>query len=331
MKILIIGGRRFLGRHLVETALSMGHEITLFNRGQTNPHLFPDVETITGDRDGGLEKLKNRSWDAIIDTCGDMSRIVKASAESLADAVDRYVFISSIQVYADLSAAGNNETSPTAKLEDGAAEEATEETFGARKALCEKAVEETFPNRALVVRPGLLVGPYDTSDRFTYWPHRARRGGRFIAPQPKDKRIQIIDTRDLSAWLFRKIEDGTTGIFNACGPEYPLTMKAFLEKCITATGSDAEIVWVDKDFLLEQKVKSWTEIPLWLPKKEYAGMLDANNRKTITSGLTFRDLAETIRDTLSWADSRPSDYKFKSGLDPEREKEILKAWYDAGN
>ncbi|UCD94000.1 MAG: epimerase, partial [Candidatus Zixiibacteriota bacterium] len=178
MRILIIGGRRFLGRHLVETATALGHEITLFNRGQTNPHLFPDIETITGDRDGGLEALLNRSWDAVIDTCGDMSRIVKASAEFLADAVDRYVFISSIQVYADLSSAGNSETSPVAKLDDGAVEEDTEDTFGARKVLCERVVEKAFPGRALVVRPGLLVGPYDTSDRFTYWPHRIRRGGR---------------------------------------------------------------------------------------------------------------------------------------------------------
>ncbi len=231
MKLLVLGGTVFLGRHIVAEALAHGHEVTLFNRGQHNPDLFPEVEKLRGNRNGNLETLRGRRWDAVIDTCGYIPRLVRASAELLAQSVEHYTFISSISVYADFSAPGLNENAPVGKLQDEAIEEITGETYGPLKALCEQAMENAMPGRALIIRPGLIVGPHDPTDRFTYWPYRVAQGGEVLAPGHPDRPVQIIDVRDLAKWIMRMVEAGKTGTYNATGPDYTLTIGHLLETC----------------------------------------------------------------------------------------------------
>jgi 2'-hydroxyisoflavone reductase len=331
MKILILGGTRFLGRHLVDTALAHSHEVTLFNRGKTNPSLYPEVETLHGDRDGGLESLAGRQWDAVIDTCGYVPRIVRASVQVLANAVEHYTFISSISVYADENSVSIysddvlDEDSPIGMIEDETVEEITGETYGPLKALCEQEVLKTFPTDALIIRPGLIVGPYDSSDRFTYWPVRLARGGDVLAPGDPQMPVQIIDARDLAEWNIRLVEDRVAGVFNATGPEYPLTMRAVLDTCQTVADIPSELTWVSEEFLLEQKVTPFTEMPLWLPKAVW-GMSEVNISRALAAGLKFRPLAGTVADTLCWAQTRPSDYEWLNGLKPTRETELLATW-----
>jgi len=331
MKILIIGGTRFLGRHLVSAAMNYGHEITLFNRGKTNPELFPKVETIVGDRDGGLNVLTDRNWDAVIDTCGYVPRIVRTSAQTLAKVVKHYVFISSISVYADEAAVSIHsndvldENSPVGTIEDETVEEITGETYGPLKALCEQEVQKAFPEGALIIRPGLIVGPYDSSDRFTYWPVRLARGGDVLAPGDPQMPVQIIDARDLAEWNIRLIEDQVTGVFNATGPEKLLTMQTILETCQKVANVPAEFIWASEEFLLEQNVTPFTEVPLWLPKAVW-GMSEVNISRAVAAGLQFRPLAETVTDTLTWAQTRSANYEWINGLKPERETKLLAAW-----
>jgi 2'-hydroxyisoflavone reductase len=328
MKILIIGGTIFLGRHLVDAAGERGHEVTLFNRGQHNPDLFPEVEKLRGDRDGGLDALRGRRWDAVIDTCGSFPRVVRASAELLADAVGHYTFISSMSVYADLAAPGSDERSPVGIIADETVEEVTGETFGPLKALCERAVEAAMPGRALIVRPGLIVGPHDPSNRFTYWPHRVAQGGDVLAPDGPAHPARFIDARDLAAWTLRMIESGATGTYNARGPNETLTFGELLDTCKAITGSNARFVWVDEQFLLNAGVTPYTEMPLWIPNlPERAGFYSVNSGKAIAAGLTFRPIAETIRDTLAWDATQPPDAPRPSGLRPERERALLAAWH----
>src|SRR6185503_2173656 len=229
MRILIIGGTRFLGRHLVEAALGRRHEVTLFNRGKSNPDLFPDLETILGDREHDVNKLQGRIWDAVIDVAGYLPRIVRLSAEVLEPNVRRYVFISTISVYENFRKAGIDEAYPVGKLEDETVEEITGETYGPLKVLCERAVHDIYGERALIIRPGLIVGPHDPTDRFTYWPVRVARGGDVLAPQKPEALTQIIDVRDLSDFIIKLIEDSTWGVYNATGPDYELTMGRLLE------------------------------------------------------------------------------------------------------
>lgn len=330
MKILIIGGTVFLGRHLVEWALERGHEVTLFNRGQHHPDLFPNVEKLRGDRDGGLDVLRGRKWDAAIDTSGFVPRVVRASAELLADAVSHYTFVSSLSVYADISRPGIDESAPVGQLEDETVEEVTNETYGPLKALCEQAAERAMPGRVFTVRPGLIAGPYDPTDRFTYWPVRVARGGEVLAPGRPERSIQIIDARDLAAWIIRAIERNLTGVYNADGPERQLSMKELLETSEKVGGRDANFVWVDDQFLLDAGVEPWSEVPLWIPESDpmAAGFFAFDCSKTIAAGLTFRALYGTVRDTLGWAATRPTDYKWQAGLKPEQEAELLKAWHD---
>ncbi len=326
MNLLIIGGTRFLGRALVDAALAAGHTITLFNRGQSNPDLYPNVETLHGDRDGGLDVLAGRQWDAVIDTCGYVPRVVGASAAFLADAVDHYTFISTLSVYSDPSVVGIDENAPLGTLEDETVEEITGETYGPLKVLCEKAVDAAMgPEHVLHVRAGLIVGPHDLSDRFSYWPHRVAQGGDVLAPGQPDGLVQFIDVRDLAEWTLRATEARVSGPHNATGPADELTMGDVLDTCKAVSGSDATFTWVSDAFLQEQEVEPYTEMPLWVPA-EYAGFGAFDCSKALAAGLSFRPLAETVQATLDWLATRPADYQWRNGLKPEREAELLRLW-----
>lgn len=324
MKLLLLGGTVFLGRHIVEAALARGHEVTLFNRGQHNPDLFPEVEKLRGDRNGDLSALQGRQWDAAIDTSGFVPRIVRASAEALMNAVKHYAFISSISVYADFTKPGIDESSPVAKLADESVEEVTGETYGGLKALCEQAAAEILPSKVLIVRPGLIVGPDDQSDRFTYWPYRVAQGGEVLAPGRPDHQEQFIDVRDLAQWIVRMVEAGKTGVYNATGPEYVLSTQQLLEVCKAATGSDAQFTWVDEAFLAPMLEE--VNLQPWVPDA-YVGMRAVNCNKACADGLTFRPLAETVRDTLVWKAASPTADTLRSGLKPEQEQQLLQAWH----
>jgi 2'-hydroxyisoflavone reductase len=328
MNLLILGGTVFLGRHLVDVAYMRGHSVTLFNRGQHNPDLFPDVERLRGNRDGDLDALRGRKWDAVIDTCGYVSRVVRASAELLADAVGHYTFISSLSVYADTRKAGIDENDPVGTLKDESVEDITGETYGPLKALCEQAAEHAMPGRVLNVRPGLIVGPHDPTDRFTYWPVRVARGGDVLAPGRAERRVAFIDGRDLAEWIIRAIDLRLTGVYNADGPDYVLSMGQLLDASRQVSGSDANFVWVDEKFLIDAGAAPWSEVPLWIPESDpdAAGFFAFSIDKALAAGLTFRSLEETIRDTLAWNAARPADREWRAGLKPEREAELLKRW-----
>src|SRR5438094_5423004 len=252
MRILVLGGTRFLGRHVVEAARSRGHVLTLFNRGRSNPELHPGVERLTGDRDGGLGALAGRTWDAVVDPSGFFPRIVDASARALADRAGRYLFVSSLSVYAEPIAGGADESAPVATLADPGVESITGGTYGGLKALCEARVLEAFGERALIVRPGLIVGPHDTTDRFPYWPRRMARGGEVLAPGEPTAPTQLIDVRDLAEWMLALVERGAGGTFNATGPAEPLTLGQCLERIAAAIGTGPRLTWVSETFLSER-------------------------------------------------------------------------------
>ncbi|HEY3312356.1 MAG TPA: SDR family oxidoreductase [Anaerolineales bacterium] len=324
MNILIIGGTRFVGRYLVETALARGHTVTLFNRGRSGPALFPQVETILGDREQDWEKLSGQRWETVIDTCGYLPRVVALTTGVLKDTVERYVFISSISVYAETGKIGIDERHPLAALEGGNPEEFTAENYGPLKVLCEKTVASAFPGRSLVVRPGLIVGPHDHSDRFTYWPARVARGGEVLAPDNPLVPVQLIDVRDLADFTLRLVEKERTGIYNATGPDYPLTIGALLEACKQVSASDAQFTWAPLSFLTANNVQPWSDLPVYLPDTpDQAGMLRVLVDKAIAAGLTFRPLEQTIGDTLAWAQTLPADREWRAGLKPEREAQLL--------
>lgn len=329
MNILIIGGKHFVGRALVETALAAGHTLTLFNRGQSNSDWFPEVENITGDRNGDLSALQNRHWQAVIDTCGYFPRQVNNLLTAIGTHIDHYTFISSISAYADFSKPGLREGDPVAKIDDPSIEEITGESYGALKALCEQSAETLLPERVLTVRPGLIVGPYDLSDRFTYWPVRVQRGGEILVPDSPDWLTQIIDVRDLAEWTIRLVENKVTGIFNATGPEKPLTIGAVLEASCKISGNRPEFTWVSTKFLLEKGVQPWSELPMWLPGEEDAGGNEIDNRKAVQHGLTFSPIERTIEDTLAWEATRPPDHPWRAGLPADRERQLLEEWRKA--
>ncbi len=332
LRILILGGTGFLGPHTVNAALGRGHEITLFNRGKTNPHLFPQLEKLKGDRTKDLSPLAGREWDAVIDTSGYVPRVVSMSARLLADAVQQYVFISSISVYRDFSRPGMDETTPVGTLEDETVEAITNETYGPLKALSEQAAEQAMPGRVTTIRPGLIVGPRDRSDRFTYWPVRVARGGEVLAPGTPGHFVQFIDVRDLGAWIVLCIESGTTGTFNADKPPAAYTMGKLLSTCRDVTGSDASFTWVDADFLDSQDVAPWSDMPVWLPATgENAGFGRIATARAAAAGLTHRPPAVTIRDTLEWFETLPDERRsqLRAGIGPEREQEVLAAWHTA--
>jgi 2'-hydroxyisoflavone reductase len=325
-RLLILGGTAFLGPELVEEARRAGWTVTLFNRGKTNPQLFPDVEKLRGDRRSDLKALEGRSWDAVVDTSGYVPKDVAASASLLARSVGLYVFISTISVYGDTSKPGIDERSPVAKTDQPDAEKVTGANYGALKALCEEAAERSMPGKVLVIRPGLIIGPGDTSDRFTYWPVRVARGGEVLAPGTPDDPVQLLDVRDLAAWTIAMIGKGRTGVFNATGPKEPLTFGPMLAACRVASGSDATFTWVDAKTLEELKVAPWSDMPCWVPPfGETAGSRRVNNGKAVGEGLTFRPIVETARDTLAWWKSLPEERRSrpKAGLTPDREAAAL--------
>lgn len=330
MKILILGGTRFLGPALVEHALERGHTLTLFNRGKSNPHLFPDLEKLKGNRDPkideGLTALEGRRWDAVIDTSAYFPRWVRASAGLLAPNVTMYALISSISVYADFSKPVD-ESTPVGTLEDETVEEITNTTYGPLKALCEQAAEKAMPGRVANVRPGLIVGPRDNSDRFTYWPERLDRGGEVLAPGDPDARTQFIDVRDLAAFVVKLLEDGHPGVYNATGPDYPLTLQEVLHGCKCVVGKAATFTWVDESFLRDNEVGPWMEMPLWIPGNDQIGIRRTIVEKAVAHGLRFRPPADTIRDTLEWARTLPADREKRAGLAPDKERKVLAKWH----
>jgi len=334
--ILILGGTGFLGPHVVEAALARGHTLTLFNRGKTNPKLFPDLEKLHGDRDGHLEALVGRTWDAVVDTSGYVPRIVKASADLLAPSVGHYVFVSTISVYADEAKVGADETAAVATIEDPTNEDVAT-NYGALKALCEQAAEAAMPERVTNVRPGLIVGPRDPTGRFTHWPTRLAGGGEVIGPGDGTTPTQWIDGRDLAAWIVTLIERRTTGVYNALGPVERTTMKAALDACNHAGGDRATITWVDDEFLDHEGVSAWQDLPMWIPAKgDMAGFGTLANARAVAAGLTFRPILDTARDTLDWvahlADDPevPADKRDRitsSGIARDRELAVLAKWH----
>jgi len=324
LKLLILGGTAFLGPELVEAARARGHTVTLFNRGKTNPGLFPDLEKLQGDRDGQLDALRGRTWDAVLDTSGYVPRIVRQSAELLAPSVERYLFVSSISVYAEGVKAPITEATALATASDPKSED-VRANYGALKARCEQAVEAAMPGRALSVRPGLIVGPTDPTDRFTYWPVRLVRGGEVLAPGDGLDPVQFVDVRDLAAFMVLALERRHAGTMNATGPAVPLLMRDFLAAC-RAPGVDAHLTWVDEQFLDDQKVSAWSDLPVWVPRSE--AFTQVSSAPAIAAGLAFRPAAETARDTLAWWRAQPEERRSKprTGLTAAREAEVLAAW-----
>jgi 2'-hydroxyisoflavone reductase len=326
--LLILGGTRFLGPALVESAKKAGWTITLFNRGKSNPGLFPELEQLHGDRNESTKPLEGRKWDAVVDTSGYFPRQIRSAMESLKGNIGQYVFISSISVYADMSTPCD-ENSKVATTPDENAEKITGGNYGALKALCEQAAEKAMPGRVTNVRPGLIVGPDDGSDRFTYWPVRVARGGDVLAPGAPPDPVQFIDVRDVADFTIRCLDTKTTGVYNANGPAKPLGIGGLLDACKSASGSDAKFIWVPASFLEEQKVEAWSDMPVWLPPTgENAGANSTSIARALAKGLAFRPLPVTIKDTLAWWRTLPKERqeKMKSGLTAEREAAVLKAW-----
>jgi 2'-hydroxyisoflavone reductase len=338
MRILILGGTGFTGPFQVRYALERGHKVTVFNRGKTHPGELPnEVEQLIGDRNGQLDALKDRKWDVVIDNPTSVPVWVRDVAQVLKGNVDRYVFISTISVYADTAKAGIEESAPLAKYTGPDAMKETRESilaskfmlYGPLKALAEQEAEKWFPKQTLIVRPGLIVGPRDETDRFTYWPVRIDRGGEVLAPGEPTDPVQFIDGRDLAEWVIRMVEKRETGIYNATGPDKVLGVGAMLETIKSANKSDAKFTWVNTDFLEAQKVAPWSDMPVWVPSRgEEAGMGRISIKKALSKGLTFRPLPDTARDTLAWFKAQPAErQKLKAGLSPEREAEVLAAWH----
>ena len=315
MRVLVLGGTQFLGRAVAESALAAGHELTLFNRGRSKPDLFPEAERLRGDRDGDLAALAGRRWDAIVDTSGYVPRVVRESAELLRDS-GQYTFVSSCSVYASFGEPAT-ESSAVATVADATTEDVAQH-YGALKALCEKVVEKVFAGRALHVRAGLIVGPYDPTGRFTYWPHRVARGGEVLVPGAPERPVQAIDVRDLGEWIVRSAETGLSGTFNASSPPFP--MRELLEAC----SGDAAFTHVDEGWLVERDVGQWVELPLWIDSRnpEWRAFMETDVAKAVAAGLTIRPLAETARGALEHA--RPVE---GVGLMPEREAELLAEWH----
>jgi 2'-hydroxyisoflavone reductase len=338
MSILILGGTGFTGPFQVKYALERGHKVTVFNRGKTHPGETPkEVEQLIGDRNGQLDALKGRKWDVVIDNPTSVPVWVRDVAQILKGNIDRYVFISTISVYADTSKANTDENTPLAKY---TGEDAMKESrdsiiaskfmlYGPLKALAEQEAEKWFPKQTLIIRPGLIVGPRDQTDRFTYWPVRIDRGGEVLAPGDPSDPVQFIDGRDLAEWTIRMVERRETGMYNATGPDKTLGVGAMLEGIKAANKSNANFTWVNTDFLEAQKVAPWSDMPVWVPPRgEGAGMGRISIKRALSQGLTFRPLADTARDTLAWFKAQPPErQKLKAGISAEREAEVLAAWH----
>jgi 2'-hydroxyisoflavone reductase len=334
LRILILGGTGFTGPYQIRYALERGHKVTTFNRGKTHPgETPPEVEQLVGDRNGKLDALKNRRWDVVIDNPTTLPAWVRDAAQILKGNVERYAFISTISVYGEIKQ-GVGESAPLMKYEGPDPYKETLEamkasgykTYGPLKALSEKEAEKWFPGKTLIIRPGLIVGPRDETDRFTYWPVRIDRGGEVLAPGNPNDPVQFIDARDLAEWTIRMVENGETGIYNATGPAKALGVGGMLDQIKDAEKSNATFTWVNEEFLTQQKVEPWSDMPVWTGKE--SGLSRTNISRALSKGLTFRPLGDTARDTLAWFKSLPQDRqsKLRAGLTPEREAEVLSAW-----
>ncbi|MCX5795601.1 MAG: NAD-dependent epimerase/dehydratase family protein [Elusimicrobia bacterium] len=321
MRILVLGGTVFVGRHFVEAALARGHAVTLFNRGRHGPDLFPQAEKLRGDRDHDLSALRGRTFDAVFDPSGYRPEQVGSVVEALGAGIPHYTFVSSISAYRRFP--------PGRPFDEDAPLAAGSAGYGALKARCEEALEAALPGRVAQVRPGLIVGPHDPTGRFTYWPRRLAQGGRVLAPGRPQRPIQFIDARDLAGWCVRLAEARRAGRFTAVGPESRLTMGELLAACAQAAGGDARLTWAADEELAAAGVEPWSEMPLWIPEADpvHGGMLLADNRRALASGLTLRPVGETIRATLEWeaADGGPqSDAPNRvTPISREREAAVL--------
>ncbi len=333
LRILILGGTGFIGPYQVRYALDRGHTVTLFNRGRTNPQLFPEVEKLVGDRDGDLSALEGRRWDVVIDNSASDPVRVERSARVLRDAVGLYLFVSTRSVYYDTSRVPMTVDAELFSHENTKVEPGARLPYGLAKALSEAKVRELLPDRTLIVRPSLIVGPGDLTDRFTYWPVRIERGGEILAPGDGSDFVQVIDARDLSEWMIRLVEQRVTGLYNALGPQTPWSFAEFLHGIKAVTTADARFTWVDTDFLLEHDVQPYREMPVWMPARdgrEGFGRFDIS--REVALGLTFRPLAVTARDTLDYYHAQPEERQreLRAGITPERETEVLRLWHERG-
>jgi 2'-hydroxyisoflavone reductase len=329
LRLLILGGTGFLGPKTVEAALARGHEMTLFNRGRTNPHLFPELEKLVGDRNDDLDALRGRDWDAVIDTSGYVPRHVRGPAELLAGHVGQYVFISTCSVYPDLGQLPIDESSRVGELEDPTVERVDGRTYGPLKVLCERAAEAALPGRVTVIRPGLIVGDGDTSDRFGYWPLRVSEGGEVLCPGQPYWNTQFTDVRDLGEFIVHMIEQDTVGTFNVDGPTEPVALRTLIETCDEVSGAGATLTWADPDWLRETGVRPYADLPLWEPPPEGADQVPpVSSARAKAAGMRFRPIAETVASSLAWERSRlPRERPPRFGMSREREAEVLAAWH----
>ena len=333
MRLLVIGGTRFLGRHVAAEALKLGHSVTLFHRGKTGPSLFPEAEHRIGDRDGGLDVLRGETWDAVVDTCGYVPRVVRQSARMLSGAAGHYTFVSSISAYSMPLEAGADERAPLAVLKDPATEVVDAASYGGLKALCEQEVRDAFGDRALVARAGLLVGPWDYLDRFTYWVRRLARGGDVLVPEGAGDPLQIVDARDCARWILDMAGRGAGGTFNMTGPERPYRLGDFFARVSEILGVPSRRIAVPAAFLTERGVVPFATLPLWAPGS--GGFMDVSIEHAVRSGLRFRPLEATVRDTRDWLGgseppqpgARPElSIQIPPALTAEREAELLEQW-----
>jgi len=331
--LLILGGTGFIGPHLTQEALRLGWRVTHFNRGKRSPGGVADVETLIGDRNGQIDALRGRKWDVVIDDTGQIPKYVKMSADLLAPKVGYCLYISSISAYASF-AKPNDEDSPTGKLADPDIDKTTDETYGPMKALCEQYSAQAFKGRASIVRPGYIVGPLDGSDRFTYWPVRASKGGEMLAPGTPHDPIQIIDVRDLAAWMMKLAQARTTGYFNAISPPRAFTMGDLIAASQHASPSaGTKATWVSEDFLAKRWKPEELDLPPWSPMSgDTAGASLTSTARAQKAGLKTRPMQETVHDTLEWFHSLPADRqaKLRAGLDPQKEIDTLRAWHISG-
>lgn len=335
LRILILGGTQFIGIHMVDAALKRGHTVTLFNRGRSNPEMLPGVEKLKGDRNGDLDSLKGRNWDAVIDNSGYVPRHVRLSAELLAPQVGRYLFISTISVYASF-AKPNDEDSPLRAMEDESIEKVDGLTYGPLKVLCERAVHAACGNRATIVRPGFIVGPNDSTDRFTHWPARAAHGGEMVAPGSGADPMQFVDVRDLARFTIDMLERDATDTFNVTSPPGYFTIGQVIEESVAAANVLARPepaprpVWIPTEFLQQgQGATLMADFPIWLPAKgELAAFAEIDVRRALNAGLKPRPLKATVHDTLQWHLARPAAERanLKAGISADRERELLTAW-----
>jgi 2'-hydroxyisoflavone reductase len=334
LEILILGGTGFIGPHQVRYAVSRGHTVTLFNRGRSNAGLFPDLETLIGDRNGDLESLRGRTWDVVIDNSTSRPDWVELSAAFLQDSVDRYFYVSSRSAYSDVSRIPMTADAPTFTYESAGVEPGSDDLpYGLAKALSERAAQAVFPERHNIVRPGLIIGPGDPTDRFTYWPVRINRGGEVLAPGDPSDPIQIIDVRDLTEWMIRMAEDGTVGVYNGVGPRTPRPIAELLYGIRAVTTAETTFTWVNYDFLTEIGIRPYSHMPVWMPPTPgREGFARFDLTPEVEAGLTFRPLAVTAKETLDFHFSRPPERQaeLRAGISAEREAEVLAAWHGRG-